>query len=308
MRVLQGIILSLLIHFILLWSAQFAPQLAARLEAKSIEIEIKDEPVADDKKLPQNETKQKQIVRESIVPDNLKAPDSEDPLAFLSAQQQRVNQQTRAPLTGMTKNRTNEEVQPTSIPPAAPPLPLPSPARPKQASHSNPRKKGGLDAFTPQYRTLPSRLQDRQMERGLSTVGEALPQDLAVGSLTALNTDRYLYYSFYSRIEELIRYRWENAVRVALDRTPPERLGRTVSGNWMTNLEIWLKPNGEFHSAHLMKESGIRGFDQAAIQSFVQARLFPNPPKEIVEADGLIHLKYGFEVHYEPKVLVKSSE
>ncbi len=299
MRVLQGIILSLLIHFFLVWSAQFAPLLLTRLQSTRIEVEIKDTP---SEKLSQNEnSNQKQIVRESLVPEKLKAKDSEDPLAFLSATRQRVQKQTRAPVTGMTKNRSNQEIDPSALTP-------PEEREKKKISRSNPRVRGGLDAFTPKYRTLPRKLgKDLQLERGLSTVGESLPTDLAVGSLTALNTDRYLYYSFYARIEELIRYRWENSVRAAIDRTPPEQLGRTVSGNWVTELEIWLQPDGQYHSAHLMKGSGVKGFDQAAIQSFVQARLFPNPPKELIESDGLIHLKYGFEVHYEPKVLVKSS-
>jgi TonB family protein len=297
MRVLQGIILSLLIHFILVWSAQFAPRLAARLETKNIEVEIKDET----KKASQTETEQKQIVRETLVPDEIKAKDSEEPFDFLSGTRQRVKKQTRAPLTGMTKNRTNEDLEP------APPEPQQQ-AQQKKSSRLDPRVKGGLDAFAPKYRTTPRRPQELSLDRGMSTVGESLPKELAVGSFTALNTDRYLYYSFFSRIEELIRYRWENSVRAAIDRTPPDRLGNTVTGNWVTQLEIWLKPDGQFHSAHLMKESGIKGFDQAAIQSFVQARLFPNPPKEMVESDGLIHLKYAFEVHYEPKVLVRSRD
>ena len=43
-----------------------------------------------------------------------------------------------------------------------------------------------------------------------------MPKEITVGSFTALNTDRYLYYSFYARIEELIRFRWESAVRQAM--------------------------------------------------------------------------------------------
>ncbi len=57
-----------------------------------------------------------------------------------------------------------------------------------------------------------------------------------------------------------------------------------------------------------MKESGLKSFDQAAVQAFAQARMFPNPPEDMIESDGLIHLKYSFQVHYEPKVLVKSRD
>lgn len=292
MRVLQGILLSLLVHLLLVWASQYAPLFAPRPAAKPITVEIVDS---------QNETKRKdqQIVREALIPDKLKVTESEDPLKFLSAQTQRVKQQTKALLSGMTKNRSQK-----------------SPSRPTDQSKEketgklklNPKQQGNLDAFAPNYRKTPSFPRDLQMDQGISSVGEALPQEVAVGSFTALNTDRHLFYSFYSRIEELIRFRWESSIRQSIDTTPPERFQTNLSGLWNTHLEIWLKPNGEFHSSHLMKESGFRAFDQAAIQAFIQARLFPNPPKEMVESDGLIHLKYSFHVRYEPKVLVKSRE
>ena len=106
----------------------------------------------------------------------------------------------------------------------------------------------------------------------------------------------------------MIRFRWESAVRSAIDFTPPDRLASNPSGIWTTHLLIKLKRNGEVGSAVVLKESGLRGFDRAAIDAFVQARIFPNPPEEMVESDGLIHLKYSFQVRYEPKVLVKSRD
>jgi TonB family protein len=292
MRVLQGILLSLFIHFFLVWSSQFAPLIAAKLDSQAITVDIIDEETS------QNKT-QKQIVRETKVPEEAKARDSKDPLSFLSAEDQRVKKQTRAPEIGMTKNRTNEPINPDEIPP--------QPNKQQTAkAQKDPRTPGGLDPFTPQYKKTPATTRD--LERGMSTVGEALPNDMAVGSFTALNTDRYLYYSFFSRIEEMIRFRWESAVENARDSAAPERFMHNVSGNWTTNMEVWLKPNGEIQSIKIMKESGFRGFDQAAKQAFLQARMFPNPPKEMVESDGLIKLKYSFLVRYKPNVLVKSRD
>lgn len=295
MRVLQGILLSLWIHFTLVVllniGAVYIPRLFPPKPAERIEVEIVES---------QNETtaKEKQIVRQTITPDQYKVEESEDPLTFLSEQSQRVKKQTQALIKGMTKNRANQPSKDGS-----------EASETQKDRGSKPLEKGDITAFAPQYRKTPS--QDRRsahMDQGLSTVGEALPNEVAVGSFTALNTDRYLFYSFYSRIEELIRFRWESAVRQSIDTTPPTNFKYNPSGVWNTHLEIWIKPNGEYHSAHLMKESGFKAFDQAAIQAFIQARLFPNPPKEMVESDGLIHLKYSFRVNYEPKVLVKSRE
>ncbi|MEZ0390732.1 MAG: TonB C-terminal domain-containing protein [Pseudobdellovibrionaceae bacterium] len=267
--------------------------LAAKLESEAITVEILDE------KKSQNET-QKQIVRDTNVPDEVKAPESENPADFLSAHTQRVKKQTQAAVSGMTQNRDGQTSPEESK----------RENRPQQNSSqkSDPRFPGGLEAFTPKYRTAPSLPQEPSQDQGLSTIGEALPNDIAVGSFTALNTDRYLYYSFFARIEEMIRFRWESAVRDAIDSTPTERLSQNVSGIWTTQMEVWLKPNGEVHSTHVMKGAGLKRFDLAATQSFIQARMFPNPPKEMVESDGLIKLKYSFQVRYEPKVLVKSSD
>lgn len=297
MRVLQGILLSLLIHFFLMWSAQFAPLVADKLNTESISVEILDEES-------QNETDKKLIVRDAQIPEKLKVHDSQDPLSFLSADRQRVKKQTQAATTGMTKNRNGEK--------AAKEVTRQTPEQNNKSSQSlvqtDPRLPGNLEAFTPKYRKAPSLPQEVDLERGLSTVGEALPKDVAVGSFTALNTDRLTYYSFFARIEEMIRFRWESSVRTAIDSTAGARLLGNPSGVWVTQMEVWLKPNGEVHSTHIMKEAGFRRFDLAATQAFQQARMFPNPPQEMVESDGLIRLKYSFQVRYEPKVVVKSSD
>ena len=74
--------------------------------------------------------------------------------------------------------------------------------------------------------------------------------------------------------------------------------------NWVTGIDIWITPDGRFHSAHIMKESGIKKFDTAAAAAFREAGMFPNPPQEMVEDDGYIHLKYSFNVRFQPSTLV----
>lgn len=273
MRVLQALFISIAIHFLLALLVERMPAPAPKSDNVTIEI------------VPAEKFQNRQqIVRDHLVPDKLKAEESEDPLKFLSEKTQRVKKQTQAAVNGMTKNRGQD-----------------NPAKKANSqTQQDPRQPGGMDAYAPQYKTLPSLAEGS--DAGVSTIGESLPNEVTIGSFTALNTDRYLYYSFYARIEDLIRYRWESAVQRTIDSTPPSQFNN-VRNSWVTNLEIWLKSNGEYHSAHLMKESGIKGFDQAAVQAFIQARLFPNPPKEMVESDGLIKLKYVFRVYHKPTVL-----
>ncbi|MGZ5279876.1 MAG: TonB family protein [Pseudobdellovibrionaceae bacterium] len=295
MRVLLGILLSLLIHLFLVWSAKFAPLIMSRFDVQPIEVELVDDSDS------QIETKNRQIVTEAAPPKELLSEeDYEDMEAYLSAIKQRVKKQSQAAITGATQNRSSSPSEKEDPSPR-------SPAPTTSKSRFDPR--GTLDAFTPKYRTMPTMpANTSRMARGLSTVGEALSKNIEIGSFTALNTDQYLYYSFFSRINDMIRTRWEDNVHQAIDRTPPDRLVYNASGLWTTHLEILLQRNGDIHSTRLMKSSGFRGFDQSAIQAFMEARSFPNPPSEMVESDGLIHIQYSFQVRYEPKVVVRSRE
>lgn len=283
MRILRGILLSLAVHLLLVWGAKYAPQLAPIHKPKeNISVEILD---------PSSQKETRQIVRDSMLPEKLKVQDSEDPLTFLSEKTQRVKKQTQAVISGMTKNRSNAQTSKNNQ---------------KQTQAPHPRK--DFDAFAPGYRRVPDMASQQAMESGLSSIGEALPSEVSVGSFTALNTDRYLYYSFFSRVEELIRFRWESAVRQTIDYTPPARFNANARGIWVTQLQVLINAQGEVKAVKVMKESGLKGFDQSAAQAFVQARMLPNPPKEMAEDDGLIRLDYSFQVRYSPKAFVRSRE
>lgn len=286
MRILWGIFLSLLIHIMLTWGAQYAVLLIPKKpKIDTVEIKILNQPLS------QKETKQ--IVRDSTLPEKLKVKESEDPLSFLSRQTQRVKKQSQALLSGMTANRANQpENQKTK----------------QNKTRSQTQRPKDFDAFAPGYRKIPEIAEQPKMDKGVSTIGEALPKEVSVGSFTALNTDRYLYYSFFARVEELIRFRWESAVQQTINYTSPARLATNVQGVWNTQLQVIINATGEIKAIKIMKESGLQGFDQSAVQAFVQSRTLPNPPKEMIEEDGLIRLDYAFQVRYSPRALVRSRE
>ena len=127
---------------------------------------------------------------------------------------------------------------------------------------------------------------------------DLLPNSLMKGSFTALNTDRYPFYSFFERIRQLIAYRWITRVRANLSQQPKSFWKRYARGKrWHTEIEVQLDKKGHYLSAHLLKSSQVEGLDQAAIQAFAEAAHFPNPPQELVDEDGLIRLRYGFFIH-----------
>lgn len=283
MRLILTLILSLGLHFLLMWLSARIPLPDSRdTEAARIEIEL----------LENTTDKQGQVVRQTEVPEHLLQKSLEEKVALLSERSQRVAQQTRAALSGQTANRSPESKKRA--------IELPSPQQNKKnfdpfAEISKPNLPSGQQARSPSFDSL---------NPGFSTVGEVLPNEISIGQFTALNTDRYLFYSFFARIEDLIRHRWEASVRIALDNSRRSQFGVGQKA-WVTQLEIVLSPEGHFQSANILKPSGIHSFDQAAKSSFAQAKFFPNPPKEMVEDDGVIRLKYAFQVTVDPRLVAR---
>lgn len=289
-----ALLASLVIHLIAMIFSRYLPipPTATAGQTSQIEIEIRDP----------NEVikikKSQDFVRETLIPDDIRTKESMDPLAFFSNQNQKVKKQLKALLNGATQNRVMMA-----------PQGIEGPKRERKVAQPDlfrlATKEKAPRAPEPQQEDQQSR--SVFVPQGLSTISQNLPEEVEVGEFTALNTDRYLYYSFFSRIEELIRTPWEDGIRATTFRTPKGVFQANLSTNYVTRIEIMLKPNGEFHKALLMKESGISGFDWAALDSFSSARLFPNPPHEMVEEDGFIHLHYVFTVRVNPKALAKQN-
>jgi TonB family protein len=259
---------------------------------------------------------QKQFVRFAPTPESLqrKIKNKEAPSAsFASKEEQFVLEERRARESGLTQNR--------------------SPSSSTAQSHSALRSNDKLD-FRPNSSLsrleteLSSKSEDRLGtiplasdappategsrpleipkspfgETGLSTVGEALPEHIKFGDFTALNTDRHLYYSFYARIEELIRYRWVNYANAIIANYLRSGYQRPDRDTWTTKLEIILDRDGNFLNAVMYESSGLRGLDAAPVQAFRDARKIPNPPNEMVKPDGTIRLQYSFRVTPAPRL------
>lgn len=297
MSLLRALVLSLIVHFLLVLVLDKG---APYFEPKPIEITTIDlvEKKADEKPASKSKSKpqeNRQVVREALAPKQELKEDDTDLARFLSADKQRVRKEMQAAATGMTSNREASQKQASNSKEKKP-----TPQDPRKASPKN---------YDPEGIDIAKSLKEyaQSVESAPSTVGEALPQDVSVGSFTALNTDRYVFYSFFSRIEDLVRFRWESRIRAAIDSFDRNYLLSVVGQrNWITSVDIWLTKDGRFHSAHILKESGMPRFDQAAVLAFKEAGMFPNSPQEMVEDDGFIHLKYSFNVSFKPSAVVQS--
>lgn len=284
MPVIRAILLSFSFHFLLILAATMLIPSFENSPPEVLEISFAPEAQILEALLPAE--KKKQIVRQALAPEKLKLQDDETLARFLSEKKQRVQEETQAAQAGMTANRSN---QATASPLSGGPR----------------REKINMDRDG--FKTFDVTRDLQEMNRfsdGMSTIGEAMPKDMKVGAFTALNSDRYLFYTFYARMEELIRFRWESRVQNAIDSFDPQTLSFSGNRNWVTQVEFLLDKNGYLKSAVIMKESGIVAFDLAAINAFRDARVFPNPPPEMVQEDGFIRIKFGFTVNYSPPTLV----
>lgn len=246
-----------------------------------------------------------QIVRHSLVPENQLDSTSLEKARFSSATDQRVLLETKAKFSGQTANNFSTPKYQQEV------LSKKLTEIQKELKHLKEIKnqedfievKNLSHKPKSDYKPLELYPHDQY---GVSTLGEDLPDDISVGNFTALNTDQFQFYTFYSRIEDLVRFRWESKVREAISQLNRYQVLKNISKNeWVTQIEFMLNEKGVLVKALILNESGIPRFDQAAIWAFENAKVFPNPPKEMLRSDGLIHLRYSFHVNYSPTYIAQ---
>ncbi len=110
--------------------------------------------------------------------------------------------------------------------------------------------------------------------------------------MTRLNTKEYRYFGYYNRIKTQLNHWWVPKVQQKF--TKMLRQGRTIASedNKVTKLVITLNDAGRLVKVQVMGESGIKDLDDAAIEAFRSAAPFPNPPKGMVDKDGLVKIRW----------------
>jgi TonB family protein len=124
--------------------------------------------------------------------------------------------------------------------------------------------------------------------------------DVKEGRITALNTERFVYYSFYQRVDQRIAPLWTQNLKIYQSRwtkTETEELG---GKNHITQIEVVLDKEGHYKDFVIHRSSGFPKLDQAAVEAFKSANLFPNPPHGLIQADGTVRLKYSFRFEVPP--------
>ena len=172
------------------------------------------------------------------------------------------------------------------------------------------RKISSLEPFWLNKITEPIQMNIAEMEKtafsqrpekqSISRTMDFLP-GVELGSHTLLNTKEFIYYSYFSRMKQQLYWRWTQYFR-----TEPQLFFLTLTTNekrqrfFTTRLYVYLSPQGEIQDIRVVKSSGAESIDSAALHAFLSATPFPNPPPELVEEDGYIHIKQSFHLYINP--------
>jgi protein TonB len=158
-------------------------------------------------------------------------------------------------------------------------------------------KKPSLKDLTPSFRpTVPTESEQDLAAgngQGQSATDDQL-KNVKSGMQTLLSTREFVYYSYYNRIREKLRQYWEPKIKEKFERIV--RQGRTIAseGDRITRIIIILDDKGILKKVQVVSGSGVTDLDDAAVEAFRAAAPFPNPPKGIVETDGMIRIRWDF--------------
>ncbi|MGE0529011.1 MAG: TonB family protein [Bdellovibrionales bacterium] len=280
-RSFQGLLISLAIHALLVWLIVHSktPPLLSQFDAAEITLVEREM---------RPEERRKIFVTETEKEDEKKTPEErlKEEADHLSLLTKRVKKQMRARESGPTRNTSLRHLSPRldTKPPEEHPQGV--------AGMAQSRRERGVGLPTPGSAL-------REVVIGPSTISEHIP-GVEEGAFTALNTDQFTYYAFFHRINEQIRNRWVNQVRGYMERLSHADLEALSRLDRQTVVEVVLGADGRYFTSYVHTSSGDEALDQAAIRAFRTAAPFLNPPRGLVEDDGLIHLHYGFMVRFRP--------
>lgn len=223
----------------------------------------------------------KQIVEQDKFQINKEIPED---AKFMGRHNQKVIKQTRAAHNGDFSNTAQPGM------------------RKKGSEKAEKKKKGNeklgtlptLDKLRPVFSMTPKAYEEDVIQVGKNSQTNDHIKDVDKGLQTLLSTREFVYYSYYQRIRDKIRSRWEPMIRDKVRKVFAS--GRTIasSRDRVTQVVIILDKSGSLITVKVIGQSGLTDIDDAAIEAFKLAEPFPNPPKGIIENDGTIRIRWDF--------------
>jgi len=107
-----------------------------------------------------------------------------------------------------------------------------------------------------------------------------------VGDGTFLNSREFKYASFFNRVKRAVSGHWN----------PMNGHGALGERTWITVVNVTLDAAGNLSDIELARSSGSDTVDREAIAAFRSAGPFPNPPKGLIDPNGLMTFPFGFYI------------
>ena len=278
----MAIIFSLCLHLFLWMGLDNVPSFRQDSKQQKVEVVVLDTPKK--KPIEADTQKTRQIVEQPSSVNKEKPKDAK----YLSAENQKVNKETRAKKTGSFRNRAQTYRPPpqamTKKKPNQGTLKMLKDFIPKSDFHFQ-RKKLHTNKKNSHPNQSPAKDQSASSD---------YLKDTQRGIHTLLNTREFMYYSYYHRIRVKIQNLWEPSIKKKVVQIFSQSRNIASSQDRITKTIIVLNSLGELVTVQVISESGIRDLDEVAVEAFRAAEPFPNPPKGIADANGQIKILWDF--------------
>lgn len=114
------------------------------------------------------------------------------------------------------------------------------------------------------------------------------------GLETLLSTQEFKFYNYYSRVRTKLNQHWSDDIKARISKL--YKTGRWIASteDRVTKLLVTLDTSGNLVKIQVIGDSGLRDLDEAAVEAFKKAAPFLNPPKDMIDSDGTIKLRWDF--------------
>lgn len=274
----RHVLQSLLFHLLVIasfWALEKAVHLGALQKAFDLQKKILlVKPMSEEefrKNFPRN-----------MVVDTVQRNDFEkikQPAKYLGEKTQRVKEETRAENFGSPRAGSLEKM-----------------LKPNTKEKLSQEK--GAGASVKKLGSLLEPGEKTKLQRGSFNV---LDSDVKISTQTILNTNEYVYSTFYNRMRESIAVYWEPKVREVME----NRFSNLTPGIYKTETKIFISRSGEILDVEVEQSSGVNKLDDIATSSVREAHAFLNPPTQLFELDSRAGLDFGFYVHIYPQKMLR---
>lgn len=119
-------------------------------------------------------------------------------------------------------------------------------------------------------------------------------KNIQEGHRTLLNTRKFVYYSYYERIKEKLKYYWDIHLTERVKMARNKGAVFDLFQSFTTRVIAILDANGSLTHIQVIGKSGLLDLDEAALNAFHDAGPFPNPPKGMVNPEGQVRIYWDF--------------